>query len=59
MDKLDKLGELTEGINKLKGAAEGFTADLTSKLDADLVGYYKISQKVLPQMQRIRLVCRR
>ena len=38
MDKLDKLGELTEGIDKLKGAAEGFTADLTSKLDAGLGG---------------------
>ena len=38
MDKLDKLGDLTSGIDKLKGAAEGFTADLTSKLDAGLGG---------------------
>ena len=38
MDKLDKLGELTEGIDKLKGDPEGFTADLTSKLDAGLGG---------------------
>ena len=37
MDKLDKLGDLTSGIDKLKGA-EGFTGDLTSKLDAGLGG---------------------
>ena len=38
MDKLDKLGDLTRGIDKLKEAAEGFTGDLTSKIDAGLGG---------------------
>ena len=38
MDKLDKLGDLKSGIDKLKSGASGFTADLTSKLDVGLGG---------------------
>ena len=38
MDKLDKVGDLTSGVDKLKGAAEGFTGDLTGKLDVGLGG---------------------